>query len=289
MNEQFESKADEKVKIAKTSHHNRDNEPTVEGTEVDEDAAKGDKAVKAILEETLHPEQSAEAKEIERRLKELGKEMNENKMCIIAGCLLKKEASLFFKVVNLLKLIDIIFVFSLTMTPMMLLALFNLAVNLLLYYKNCNAITIPVKQVFIAIVVMFSSLIVLSEELKTDYRRLSTSEFMPLFLPFLGLWTVQTVIWTAQLIVVFHQYLKPSAKEQSDSKKPELEASQANQSHLMMSQNMSKADLEADGGFAGHSIPVSQSTDKVSTGDDPASSDRGGTKKLKRRPKDNKP
>lgn len=288
MNEHFESKEDEKAKIAKPSHQNRDNQPTVEGTEVDEEGIKGDHQPKSIPEETIQPDQTAEAKEIERRLKELGKEINENKMCIIAGCLLKKEASLFFKVVNLLKLIDIIFVFSLSFTPMMILALFNLGANLVLYYNNCNAITIPARQVFVAILIMFSSLIVLAEELKTDYRRLNTSEFMPLFLPFLGLWTIQTVIWTAQMIVIFHQYLKPQPKEENGSKKQEMEASNANNSNLMISHNLSKVDAEVELTPPSQALPVSQSTDKVSTGDEPISSDRGGTKKLKRRNKETK-
>jgi hypothetical protein len=288
MNEHFESKEDEKSKMSRTSQPNRDHQTTGEGTEEDDDGAKVEKPTIENHEEPIAPEQSAEAQEIERRLKELGKEMTETKLCIIAALLLRKEASLFFKVVNLLKLIDIIFVFSLTVTPSLILAVANLVVNLLLYYKNCNAIYIPSRHVFVGVVIMFSSLVVLAGELKADYVRFNSSEFMPLFLPFLGLWIIQTIIWTAQMIVLLHTSMKEPKKEEPETKKPELETSSIQNSNLMVSHNMSKIDQESDQPVQTASLPISQSTDKVSTGDEPISSDRGGTKKLKRRPKEPK-
>jgi hypothetical protein len=288
MNEHFESKEDEKSKMSRTSQPNRDHQTTGEGTEEDDDGAKVEKPTIENHEEPIAPEQSAEAQEIERRLKELGKEMTETKLCIIAALLLRKEASLFFKVVNLLKLIDIIFVFSLTVTPSLILAVTNLVVNLLLYYKNCNAIYIPSRHVFVGVVIMFSSLVVLAGELKADYVRFNSSEFMPLFLPFLGLWIIQTIIWTAQMIVLLHTSMKELKKEEPETKKPELETSSIQNSNLMVSHNMSKIDQESDQPVQTASLPISQSTDKVSTGDEPISSDRGGTKKLKRRPKEPK-
>lgn len=288
MSEHFENKELEKTNLSKPVAVHRDEQLTLEGTEVEEEVFKCGKTGITTIEAQTPAEQSPEAKEIERRLKELGKEIAENRMCIIAGLLLKKEASLFFKIVNLLKLIDVIFVFCLTMTPVMALALVNFVVNLLLYYKNCNAISIPTSQVLIAICVLVSSLIVLAEELKSDYRRLSTSEFMPLFLPFLGLWIIQTVVWAIQMIVLLHSYRKCSANEASEPKKVELETSNVQNSHLMVSQNASRLDQEAELSHPANVLSVVQSSDKVPTGDESLSSERSGTKKLKKRNKESK-
>lgn len=98
------------------------------------------------------------------------------------GFLLKKEVSLYFKVVNLLKLFDIIFVFNLKLSPTMIIAGLNIIGILILYYLNKDILNVKFMRAVSSLLLLLTSIVVLLTTLKTDYENTETSDVMSLSL-----------------------------------------------------------------------------------------------------------
>ena len=285
MNEAFEENDTQKASKVQAVNEDQDIKQTDIDTEQNIEAAKGEGSTTANAEEKSSVEQSADAQEIERRLKELSNETQENTFSILMGFLLKKEASLFFKVVNLLKLFDIIFVFSLELSPTMLIGGLNTVGFLILYFLNKDTLKVKSMHAIASLLLLMSSIVVLLTTLKKDYEKVETSDMMSLCLILLFIWIMQTIVWTGQLVSFVHKNTSPPKKKQPEQIKHDLESSSIQNSNLMVSHNMSKDDLDLHKTKPVHQDAIHQACARVSHPDDPISSDRG-VKKLKRRTKD---
>lgn len=285
MNEAFEEPDAQKIKKVKPDESERDNKETGVDTEGGNEVEKEEESTTAKIEEKSASEITADAHEIERRLKELSNETQEKTYSILMGFFINKEASLFYKVVNLLKLFDIIFAFSLELSPTMIIAGVNTIGFLILYFLNKDSLKVKSIHTIASLLLLMSSITVLLTTFKSDYEKKKATDMMSLCLIVLLIWIIQSVVWTCQMGVFSHRTLFIPSTDKSENKQSDLEASSVQNSNLMVSHNMSKDELELEKPKTNPQDSTHQSCIKVNAPEDPISSERG-SKKLKRRTKD---
>jgi hypothetical protein len=239
---------------------------------------------------------SIEAKEVERRMEELAKEVRERGMAVIFGLIIYKPPITFLQTVLIVKLLDIIIFFG-KVTPLIrasgaLTCLLFLGIYILTKVANRidrRLLGLTISGLLLSLILLFAILWTYTETLdKTIFEVVEIIAFC--------LWMMQSGIWLAQIVYLFARLSKPmtlsdiasikkTSKKSTNGVHGEAEVPNPNNnSHLMMSMDQTQHEEKAEVAIKKSEDSSNASSNNPSKTNltDPASSERG-SRKIKRR------